>query len=1381
MTSRIKPKLLIKTLILLSTGASLVACGGGGGGGGGYTPTAGNSSPIYSPSTGSDYGYGNSSSSSGSSNITVSKPSYIPPAISNSEIEALKAKAAKTAELSNTLKTSYDYGSFYNGDHLKEGVDHLSGRNSFYNERDRVDSRFNVYSSTNSLTSYPSIRNVTNTNATVDSDAFLSNGSADLFDLVTNATGRVAVYDEPMRNVLNYDKSRISQHYYEVDNRNYNSSNIQYTNSYLNLNRNAKPNELSSHGDEVVYTLMANNDGEYNYTRTPGLMKKYGMVRFIAPEQNNWEREGVDSSLFTSSAKKYVVEKAVQDGYKIFNFSWGTPVEETDIAEAYSILYGNYLKNNLPTINYNTVDTRTGWGIFKWFQEQRDIEVPTNQSLENRVAFARLLKQTNFLHDYDQKVKDFRLARGYYSNKSSTVEKLEKINDEKLFKELESFVRKNDVLIVASMGNGYDIDPDTGERISDVKIKLTSLYMYADAETYQGLNKSLVFVTAYDPKRIWTASTCNESRDICLAAPSWVYAEYSPQAKQAYNRYGIAAQDGTIVGTSFAAPYVSSVAALVRSIYPWMSAHNLQQTLLTTAKDIGLTGIDYRYGRGLVQPQVAANGPMSFTRADSTAPIDFVANLDNNPNILPNNKTYYFNNPMSGKVNFTVQGGLTRNLALEFTRNNSFTGNVHVRAGTLKLSGSMPYADVKVTDGGTFQGSGAVNSLTVNNAKVIGSYNLNSAAMYESTNRINRSNVGIYQPVSGYSLKNSLVVRSNLDLQTGATVGVYLGQPLLVAGRTKISDSAKLELLGVTRAVVTPDAYFFGDVLYSGQGFDGYFADVTTKNSLFTITDAEPAVQLVIKNNDGSSDYLSNTDYTSKSLWVKVKYNGYSNALRSLAPSSRSSAELLTLSSGASNLDILTRQVATQQGSNNNAGSNATNFNFSGLTLASNSDTDAMDTLLSRDNQASNLTLATDEAAASNTVNTGTSNSEVTTTSVATPNTAAPSSSEATASVTDATTPNGVTSATNEATGTTSPSAPATTNSNSALANLLINLQNSDNKSLVNSIRAFAGQEFSQVAQQQALEQSKFSLRNLSNLDSLTRQENGDTVLVSGAYEAGSTSHNLPLHLTLVHKESDWLASLGLSATFGKYQVMDATVAQDGTTTNADANTQANSKLYTMQGQLGYQVAQAKDFHGWSAQSWLLANLNLTHQQDDFSRNLTVNNQGYNFNHSQKLTSYQGQLLANVNLNNQDLNLGLLAGITYRGNLGNNQLVEKFTTTAGDSFSHTINPASYQAWGYVAGLNASYNLKDYDLKLYGQLLLTSNPYADSVIKATLADGKVTGNLNYTSAIVTAPTVHLLSKVGVSKEVSGVNLDASLYHLKASKNEFGGQLTVTKKF
>ncbi|MEO3817340.1 type VII secretion-associated serine protease mycosin [Plantactinospora sp. B24E8] len=66
-----------------------------------------------------------------------------------------------------------------------------------------------------------------------------------------------------------------------------------------------------------------------------------------------------------------------------------------------------------------------------------------------------------------------------------------------------------------------------------------------------------------------------------------------------------------VQGTSFAAPLVAAAAALVRSHWPEMSAGDVVNRLISTARDIGPAGRDDQFGFGVVDPVAALNGEVS--------------------------------------------------------------------------------------------------------------------------------------------------------------------------------------------------------------------------------------------------------------------------------------------------------------------------------------------------------------------------------------------------------------------------------------------------------------------------------------------------------------------------------------------------------------------------------------------------------------------------------------------------------------------------------------------------------------------------------------------------------------------------------------------------
>lgn len=71
-----------------------------------------------------------------------------------------------------------------------------------------------------------------------------------------------------------------------------------------------------------------------------------------------------------------------------------------------------------------------------------------------------------------------------------------------------------------------------------------------------------------------------------------------------------------VQGTSFAAPLVAATAALIRSRYPGMSAANVVNRLISTARDLGPTGRDDRYGYGEVNPVAALRSEAATVSAN---------------------------------------------------------------------------------------------------------------------------------------------------------------------------------------------------------------------------------------------------------------------------------------------------------------------------------------------------------------------------------------------------------------------------------------------------------------------------------------------------------------------------------------------------------------------------------------------------------------------------------------------------------------------------------------------------------------------------------------------------------------------------------------------
>lgn len=170
---------------------------------------------------------------------------------------------------------------------------------------------------------------------------------------------------------------------------------------------------------------------------------------------------------------------------------------------------------------------------------------------------------------------------------------------------------------------------------------------------------------------------CGLAQDWCLVAPG---KHYFPVPSPGTYAAGYAE------GTSGATGIVSGVAALVWQAFPWMSASNVQTTLLTTATDLGDPGVDAMYGWGLVNAAKAVRGPGQFLDA-------FDANVTSG--------SYTFANAIGGSGSLTKRGAGT----LTLSGDNTYTGLTAITGGTLALTGKLA-GSVSVGSGATFQTSG---------------------------------------------------------------------------------------------------------------------------------------------------------------------------------------------------------------------------------------------------------------------------------------------------------------------------------------------------------------------------------------------------------------------------------------------------------------------------------------------------------------------------------------------------------------------------------------------------------------------------------------------------------------------------------------------------
>lgn len=156
------------------------------------------------------------------------------------------------------------------------------------------------------------------------------------------------------------------------------------------------------------------------------------------------------------------------------------------------------------------------------------------------------------------------------------------------FKELEykaiEYAILNDVLIVAVSG---DFGDDT--------------LSYPASYRFDNLKSSPIIVSSIDRNKEY-APMSNKSIDIDVVAPGEEVLTTMPITLDLEdNDYANIKNDGYIYcrGTSFAAPYISGLAAIIKSINPRLDSYSIKKYIIDNTEDLGETGRDSLYGFGI--------------------------------------------------------------------------------------------------------------------------------------------------------------------------------------------------------------------------------------------------------------------------------------------------------------------------------------------------------------------------------------------------------------------------------------------------------------------------------------------------------------------------------------------------------------------------------------------------------------------------------------------------------------------------------------------------------------------------------------------------------------------------------------------------------------
>jgi uncharacterized protein with beta-barrel porin domain len=285
------------------------------------------------------------------------------------------------------------------------------------------------------------------------------------------------------------------------------------------------------------------------------------------------------------------------------------------------------------------------------------------------------------------------------------------------------------------------------------------------------------------------SNACGVAAQWCLAAPGNL--TFSPVT-------GTSFSTGAGEGTSFSAPIVTGIAALVWQRFPYFTGNNVQETLLGTATSLGDPSL---YGYGLVNAAAAVNGPgaLNWGVFDVT---------------IPSGESGTFSNAMSGSGTLQLDGSGS----LTLTGTDSF-GGITVNGGSLTITGADTFSGDVAINGGSFITSNALTAPTITVAQ---GASLFASGMVAG----NVSNAGTLNSVPA-SNSSALQIQGNYSASSSANTVMQLGSPIKISGQASLNSST-------VTVISTSASEMAGMVLQAVGGVTGQFGSLVVQGSVFS-------------------------------------------------------------------------------------------------------------------------------------------------------------------------------------------------------------------------------------------------------------------------------------------------------------------------------------------------------------------------------------------------------------------------------------------------------------------------------------------------------------------------------------------------------------------
>ena len=396
---------------------------------------------------------------------------------------------------------------------------------------------------------------------------------------------------------------------------------------------------------------------------------------------------------------------------------------------------------------------------------------------------------------------------------------------------------KHDIVTVVAAGNDYG-------RIANIYPSLPVFRSDAEANW-------LAVVNVNAKNTLDTSSSrCAQSKNWCIAAPGTdIYSTYikggiggtvAPGAEPAGDdpirvdlKRGTPTLDyAKLTGTSMAAPQAIGALALVMERYPYLTAMQARDVLLTTAQDIGEPGIDETFGWGLIDLKKGMEG-YGQLRVDTDVVMNAAAG---GAKIWSGDAWDDWRNDIGGPGHLHKSGAGW----LRLSGANTFAG-ASVSQGVLELAGTNTLADAVEVDGGELLLSGVLQDTALDvqsgRATILGEVKggetwVAAQARLQGTGTLAATDMaGIVAP--GGAAIGTLHINGAYVQRMGSVYEANVSAP---ATSDQLAVQGKATLEGGTVEVVTdPGRALLGQrytLLTATGGVHGQFAEVAQNDAL---------------------------------------------------------------------------------------------------------------------------------------------------------------------------------------------------------------------------------------------------------------------------------------------------------------------------------------------------------------------------------------------------------------------------------------------------------------------------------------------------------------------------------------------------------------------